>query len=114
MTLKQGGNLNTDSVATTTTVEINDATATTLVVARGTRIYLAISMNGGTAEEEVFIRFYAASTDNIKKGIILKRKIIGATSVNDTLFVMETNAIYTGEVSAISESGTFDVHITEF
>lgn len=114
MTLKQGGNLNTDSVATTTTVEINDATATTLVASRPTRIYLAISMNGGSAEELVFLRFYAAATDNIKKGIILKRKVIGATSVNDTLFIMDSNSMYTGEISAISESGTFDVHITEF
>lgn len=114
MTLKQGGNLNTDSVADVTTVEVNDATATVLVAARPTRTYLLISLDGGTSDEELFIRFYEAATDDTKKGIILKRKIIGATSINDSVFVMENNAMYTGEISAISESGTFDVHITEF
>ena len=114
MTLKQGSNLNTDSVAITTTVEVNDTTSTTLVVANSTRTFLAISLDSGTSNEEVFVRFYAASTDNIKKGIILTRSLSG----NDTLFqphlIMDTVTQYTGEVSAISVSGTFDLHITEF
>ena len=114
MTLKQGGNLNTDSEATVTTVAINDTTATIISAANSLRTPFVVNLNGGTADEEVFIRLYPAATDNIKKGIVLKRKIIGATSINDAIFVLENNAMYTGEISALSESGTFDVHVTEF
>ena len=114
MTLKQGGNLNTDSVATTTTVEINDATATTLVVARPLRTYLVISLDQGTSDIEVFIRLYAAGTDNIKKGILLTRRLSGNDALFQSQFVIDSSTIYTGEISAISVSGTFDLHITEF
>lgn len=114
MTLKQGANLNTDSAATVTTVEINDTTATTLVVARPLRTFLAISLDSGTTNEEVFIRLYAASTDNNKAGIILTRSLSGNDTLYEPHFIMDGIVQYTGEISAISASGTFDIHITEF
>lgn len=114
MTIKIGRNRNTNTVAAVTTVSVNDTTATTLVAANGNRIGLIINLNGGSAEEEVFIRYFAAAVNNDKQGIIIKRKIIGATSINDSTWEMLGDNVYTGEVSAISESGTFNVHITEY
>ena len=114
MTLKQGGNLNTDSAAITTTVEINDTTATTLVVAKDMRTFLAVSLDSGTSDIEVFVRFYAASTDNDKAGILLTRRLSGNDALFQSQLVMNTNTQYTGEISALSVSGTFDIHITEF
>ena len=109
-----GRNQNKNDVASVTTVEINDTTATVIVPANPLRIFLVINLDGGTAEEEVFIRFYPAADDDLKRGMVIKRKIIGATSINDPRVHMEGDNIYTGEISAISESGTFKLHITEF
>lgn len=114
MTRKIGGNLNTNTEAVVTTVEVNDSAAVTLVDANPKRLGLIINLNGGTADEEVFIRYFAASVNDVKKGIIIKRKIIGATSINDSTWEMTGINLYTGEVSVISESGSFNMHVTEY
>lgn len=112
--LKIGRNRNTNDEAVVTTVEVNDTTATILLAANDNRIGVVINLNGGTADEEIYIRYFAAAVNNNKQGIIIKRKIIGATSINDATWEMTGDNIYTGEVSAISEEGTFNVHITEY
>lgn len=114
MTSIRGRNRNANDEATVTTVEVNDTTASKLVDANPDRIHLTINLDGGSAEEEVFVRFYPAADDDLKRGMVIKRKILGATSINDPRIVMEGDNVYTGEISAISESGTFDLHITEF
>ena len=110
----RGRNRNTATEASVTTVEVNENTASVVAVANPARIHITINLDGGTAEEEVFVRFYPAGDDDLKKGLVIKRKIIGATSINDPRVSMDGDNVYTGEISAISESGTFDVHVTEF
>ena len=114
MTHLIGRNQNKNDTAVVTTVEVNDTTAAVVVAANPARIHITINLDGGTAEEEVFVRFYPAADDNLKRGMVIKRKIIGATSINDPRVTMDGDNVYTGEISAISESGTFDLHITEF
>lgn len=100
--------------ATVTTYTINSVTATTIAVSNTSRIAFIASLDAGTADVNLFIRLYPAATDNIQKGIILARR----TSSNDALYhpvwQMDGDNIYTGEISAITSAGTFDVHVTEY
>lgn len=100
---------------TTTIVTLNAATATTIVSANTDRVYLSITFAPGITNIDAFIRYYPASTDNLKQGAdILTRRLLGADSLFRSSHVMETNAIYTGEVSAIMDTGSVDVTITEY
>jgi len=115
MTLTTGRNKNTNDIATTTIVSINSTTATTILASNANRLMFSATLAPGSSNADIHIRFYAATTDNIKQGWdVLTRKTAG----NDNLFhpntKMSVDNIYTGEISAISESGTFDILVTEF
>jgi hypothetical protein len=100
---------------TTTVVTLNAATATTIVTANSDRVYLSITFAPGITDIDAFIRYYPAATDNLKQGAdILSRRLLGADNLFRSSHIMETNAIYTGEVSAIMNSGSVDVTITEY
>lgn len=114
MTLSIGRNRNTNDTATVTEVTVNSTDAVTLVPANPNRTALIVTLNSGLFDISVFVRLYAAATDNLKKGILLNR----VTSGNDTFdmgrWQMLPDNIYTGEISAIAESGTINLHITEY
>jgi hypothetical protein len=78
------------------------------------RIYFSVCLAAGITDENVAIRLYPAGTDSIAQGEILTRR----NSSNDANFrpswAMSTDNIYTGEISAITSSGTATVHVTEY
>ena len=104
---------NTTDETTTTTVTINSLTATTILAANPKRMYARISLDSGLANTEAFVREYPAGDDNIKHGELLMREISANHSLFKPLYVTLTDNVYTGELSAISMAGSFDLHITE-
>jgi hypothetical protein len=114
MTLSIGRNTNTNDVATVTSYTLDSVTATTISVANPKRIYFSVCLDSGITDEDVAIRLYPAATDNIAKGEFLTRR----NASNDANFrpswAMPVDNIYTGEISAITNSGTMVVHVTEY
>ena len=110
-----GGNLNTNDESVVTTVEINSVTATKLVNANPSRIFLNISLSsieeGDTA---IFIRLYPATDNDDKTGIPIGILTVGNNNIFKIDWEMNSNNIYTGEVSAITNIGTTIVNITEY
>jgi hypothetical protein len=103
------------STATTTRITLNDVSATVIVPANPDRVFLSITMFPATSDVSLFVRYYPAAMDNIKHGVdVLTRRGIGGDSWFRPHHRMETNAIYTGEVSAIVNTGTLDVVVTEY
>ena len=88
--------INADSL---TTVKLLDALNIPLEVPR----IKVIIYNSG--KRTLWVKFQPAATDNDKKGIPIQ--------AGETKVVMEGSDIYTGEISAIYDSGTFDdVYVT--
>lgn len=90
------------SSSTLTTVALNSSTSTILKTASTDFIGFFVS-NGST--EEVWIKLQAASVDNDKKGIYLR---------SGAFYEMPLGQKYTGEISAISNSGTPNVDVTVY
>lgn len=109
-----GRNKNTNDVASVAEVTINSVTATTIAIENPDRLFFEADIESGNVDVIVYLRLYAASVDNTKKGIVLTRKV----SSNDGFFrvnwSMPPDNIYTGEISAISETGTFNLYVTEY
>ena len=114
MAVKRGRNSNTNDAATISTQPIDSVTAVMVAAANPDRIFLEISLSVGITDIDAYVRLYPAGTDDIKKGSVLTRR----TASNDALFSpvwrMSPDNIYTGEISMISASGTFDIHVTEY
>ncbi len=114
MPLMIGRNINSNDAATVATIGLNAITAVTIAPANPNRIFLNVSLDAGTTDLDVFIRLHPAASNNDKAGILLAR----LTSGNDVLFwpqwTMSESNIYTGEVSAILDTGNVDVHVTEY
>jgi hypothetical protein len=106
---------NPSDTATTSTVGLNSATATTIAAANPDRKGLSITLEQGTSNVNAIIRYYPASTDNIKHGVdVLTRFGMGADSWFRSNHTMESNTPYTGEVSGIMSSGSTNVFVTEY
>jgi len=109
-----GRNANSNDVATVTTYTLNSVTATVISLANSERMYFTVCLDRGSTDEDVAIRCYSAATDNVFRGEVLTRR----TGGNDALFrpswAMPVDNLYTGEVSAITDSGTMVVHVTEW
>lgn len=82
-------------------VSINSSTSATVLSARGDRKYVALSVSGDT----VWIKLQTAATDDVKKGI---RVPAGFT------YEFFPDLVYTGEISAISDTGAATIFPTEF
>ena len=113
MTSKVGSNRNFQDTTVTTTVGINSVTATTLLAPNPDRLWVRISMDSGITNEQAFVREYPAATDNLKKGEILMRDISSNHSLFKPCYYTFTDNVYTGEISAIAVTGSFNLHITE-
>lgn len=109
-----GRNLNSNDVASVNKVEINSVNATTIALPNDKRIYLSVFLDPSNIDVNVFIRLYPASDDNIKQGEILTRVQLGNANLFNPNWVMLVDNPYHGEISAISDSGTFDINITEY
>lgn len=118
MTVKVGRNVNTSDNGAVTTYTVNSTTATTIrpalpVPLRG-GIFFRVDMAPGTSDRDVFIRVYPASQDNTKHGMLLSRRFSG--NDNASVFHVELPSAdkFTGEISAICDSGSVDVSVTEY
>lgn len=112
--LKVGRNSNKNSVASVTRVQINSVTATTIALPNPDRIYFSVCLAHGTIDVDAVIRCYPATTDNNYDGEVLTRHTLGNANLFRPDWAMTPDNIYTGEVSAISINGTFDLIITEY
>ena len=108
-----GRNQNVNDTSVVTTVTINSVTATKLLDPNPNRLWVRISLPFGTSDIACMIREYAASIDNIKHGEILQRHTLGNENLFKPCYYTFGDNVYTGEISAISDSGSFDLHITE-
>ena len=98
-------NINTDSI-TSSGISVDSTTAVTLIAAPPSlippRIKVVIYNSGNRI---LWVRLYAASVDNLKRGIPVEP--------GQTKIIMEGSDIYTGEVSGIMDSGVArDVYVT--
>ena len=101
MTAKAGANRDTYDSATLTIVATNTSTTVKLLDANEARLSVKI-MNNSNAD--IWIKEYAASVDNIKKGTMVLYP--------GCYYEMEKEK-YTGEISAISDDIAGELHITE-
>lgn len=109
-----GRNINSNTVASVRTVQINSVTATVIAVANNERISFSTCIEPEAIDKNIAIRYYPAAQDNIFQGDVLTRYTAG----NDSLFrpnhSMDADNMYYGEISAISSNGTHDLYITEY
>jgi hypothetical protein len=105
MALVEGGNINRNTDATVADgVEITGNVAVTAVSADEKRIRVAITI----AMFDAWVRLIPSATDNaVRKGEFITK---------DTTFVLESNAIYTGEISIINAQmgQTPTYYVTEY
>lgn len=111
MTQTIGRNVNKSDEARVFDVMLNSNTATTVIGPNKKRIYLNI--DSCDAAGGSFVRLKPASVDNNKQGIYLAKNI-AAEAPGRTFWEMSPDNIYTGEVSAISQSGALKLCITEY
>jgi len=108
-----GGNVNCNDVARVETYEINSVTATAIAVSNLRRIVFSACLDSDTTSVDVFIRLYPAAADNLKRGEVLTRDTFGNSSLFRPSWTMPLN-FYSGEISAISQSGLVTIHVTEY
>lgn len=102
MTKSIGRNRNTNDESTLSdAIALNDTTSVKIADANPDRTFFNIS---NTTGKQVWLKYQAASVDNDKKGIA-----VWARTGRD----MTPDNWYTGEISAIADSGTPDVNVTE-
>lgn len=89
-------------------IALNSTTSTTIVSENERRIFFHV--NNDAENVRIWIKLQAASEDDDKKGITIRR----FTDRGDHFWEMPTDNIYTGEISAIAESGTPIVYVTEY
>lgn len=106
MTLFRERTTNTNDTVSMTSVALNATTSTKIADAAASNTEARISFTvDNPSSQDVWIKFQAASVDNDKKGYFLPKK----SSRN-----MDTDNIYTGEISAIAVSGTPTIYINEY
>lgn len=110
-----GRNTNRNDAATVSTYTANAVNAIVIAPANPERIHFSVVLDPGAASEEVYIRYYPAATDNAKKGTdVLVRLISGARNLLKDRHAMVVDNVYTGEISAITNTGAAVIHVTEY
>ncbi len=102
MVKQTGRNTNRTDTTIVTTVTLNSSTATTLSVAKSDRTYWKLQ---NLDNVKTIIKWQAASIDNDKEGDIVVGKF--------AWWQLDEVSMRTQEISAILESGSGDVIITE-
>ena len=108
MTNRTGRNTNTNTEATLSQpISVGSAAAVKIADINAERLFIHI--NTGPNNNGCWIKLQGATVDNDKKGIFLDEK--NGVSVS---WEMPPDNIYTGEISAIAESGNVDIYVTEY
>lgn len=89
-----------DTVDISSAVAVNSSTAVVLDIAREKRIFFSV-----TADRDIWIRFRIANSDNNKDGIPIPR---------NGYWEMPTDAVYTGEISAMTETGSGVINVVAY
>ena len=95
-------------------VTINSTTSTKIADINRTRSFLCVSINGDSNNIGIFIKLQAASIDNEKKGIWIGKNLDEDGSYSKISWEMPQMNIYTGEISAICQSGSHELNIIEY
>ena len=115
MTTTIGRNINrADTNMICTSVNLNSSTAVKLADANPNRIFFNVNINGNASDTSIFIKLQAASVDNDKCGIWIGRRLDEDGSYFKVDWEMPSDNIYTGEISAIMQSGNYTVYVTEY
>ena len=114
MTLLIGRNRNTNTEANVTEINISSISPTVICPVNPRRVFFRVDLESGTNQRNVYIRLYPAIQDNDKKGIVIGRRIAGNGSYFNLFWEMPRDSIYTGEISAISESSNINIYVTEY
>ena len=114
MALLIGRNRNTNDEASVSTILVDSVTPVVISPANERRIHLRVDIAPGTTDRVVFIRAYPAVQDAIKQGELIVRRISGNDDLDQLHWLMLNDNIYTGEVSAICDTGTTEVYVTEW
>ena len=104
MTNKLGRNINTNDAAVLSSIALNDTTSTKIADAKISPPRLVFTVTNNSVKD-IWLKLQAAATDNDKKGIFMPK---------GSYWEMPTDNIYSGEISAIADSGTPTVHVTEY
>lgn len=115
----QGGRADVDprltSDTATTITLLAGPTAQVLFSANQDRIGFSVYLVGGNSSTDCHIRYYAAVTDDLTHGAgMLSRSASANKGLFQQSFTMTESAIYTGEISIITELGSVLVAATEY
>lgn len=102
MTIRKGRNENNSDSGTLSSFALNSSTSVKIRDAGNNFIFWSISNNNN---QDMWLKLQSAATDNDKKGILVPK---------DSYWEMNTDNLYTGEISAIMASGNKTVYTTEF
>ena len=102
-----GKNRNTTDKAFTPQITLNATTATKVSSANTKRIFFEV--NNNEANKDFWLRLYPADKDNLKRGIFITSK-----TGSRLFWCMPSDNIYTGEISAISDTGGPVAYVTEY
>ena len=103
MSLRVGRTRNTnDEAVLSDAIVLNATTSVTVQTANADRINFTFS---NPSSKQVWLKFQAALVDDDKKGIIVFAR---------SVYEMPMDNMYTGEISAIAESGTPSVNTEEY
>ncbi len=95
-------NTNDEAVDVGASTALNSSTSTKIADSNSNRIFFSVSNNSNKA---IWLKLQPATTDNDHKGIYMEPHSYWEMPVENT---------YIGEVSAISDSGTPTVYVTEY
>jgi hypothetical protein len=109
-----GRNVNSNDTANVKVIEVNSVTATTIAIENADRMSFNACLSPNLIDLNIIIRYYPAAQDNILRGDVLTRVTAGNNNLFRPTHNMDTDNIYTGEISAISVNGTHDLYITEY
>jgi len=108
MTLTKAGNVNVNTEASVNAgIALNSSSSVEIAPANPDRIFFHVTNN--FSDKACWIKLQEDSVDDIKKGIFLNEKEKGVTE-----WEMPPDNIYTGPISAIADSGTPTVYVTEY
>lgn len=110
MAPKIGSNRNTNEIANVKSpIATNATTSVKIADANPNRLFFHV--NNDSELERVWIKLQPAADDNDKKGIMLSKRNDG---IGTNSWEMPVGEKYTGEICAISDSGTPNVYVTEY
>ena len=109
MTFVIGGNRNVNDTASIPAgITLNATTSVKIADANEDRMFFRVDNDSNM--NDVWVKLQAASVDDDQKGIFLQDFPTGTV----TAWEMPPDNIYTGEISAIADSGNPEVFVTEY